>query len=184
MFGLDPTALFIGFAAGVVLWGGLSFIIGWASGIITRRNTPDYEAEVQRLNGRVFELESALNSTVTSAEAELSERAQDAADVQMLRERTQELEQQLAEGSEAGAALAGMTARAEAAERSLENLQNELRGFLVDIRDRASSYLTTGAEDRAASNGADNDASNGDDPLPPAEQQSDPSRTERTPEHH
>jgi len=180
MFGLDPTALFIGFAAGVVLWGGLSFIIGWAHGIITRRNTPDYEAEVQRLNGRVFELESALNTTVTSAEAELSERAQDAADVQALRERTQELEQQLAAGAEAGTALTAMTARAEDAERTLESLQTELRGFLVDIRDRASSYLTTGAEDRAASNGADS----GDDPLRPAEPHSDTSAPEPAPEHH
>jgi chromosome segregation ATPase len=177
MFGLDPTALFIGFAAGVVLWGGRSFIIGWAHGIITRRNTPDYEAEVQRLNGRVFELESALNTTVTSAEAELSERAQDAADVQALRERTQELEQQLAAGAEAGAALSAMTPRAEDAERTLESLQTELRGFLVDIRDRVSRNF---ARERAASNGADS----GDDPLRPAELHSDTSAPEPAPEHH
>lgn len=151
MLGLDLTALIVGFVGGVVLWGGLSFLIDWASGLIKRRNTPDYESEIARLNGRVLELESLVQDTVSTAEyqigelqtsndalqAELAERAQDFENIEPLRARLAELE--------AHAAIADdMAARAEAAEVALEDAKVTLLAAekaLMTIKDRADAHL-------------------------------------------
>jgi len=151
MLGLDLTALIVGFVGGVVLWGGLSFLIDWASGLIKRRNAPDYEGEIARLNGRVLELESMVQDTVSTAEyqigelqtsndalqAELAERAQDAENIEPLRARLAELEAQAAIASD-------MTARAEAAEAALEDAKVTLLAAekaLMTIKDRADAHL-------------------------------------------
>ncbi len=151
MLGLDLTALIVGFVGGVVLWGGLSFLIDWASGLIKRRNAPDYEGEIARLNGRVLELESQVQDIVSTAEhqigelqsvndalqTELAERAQDAENIEPLRARLAELE--------AEAAITGdMTARAETAEAALEDAKVTLLAAekaLMTIKDRADAHL-------------------------------------------
>jgi len=161
MLGLDLTALLVGFAAGAVLWGGLSFLLDWIVGKIKARNTPDYEGEIARLNGRVLELESMVQDTVSTAEfqlgelqasnealqAELAERAHDAENIGPLRERLSELEAQ-------AAVAADMTARAEAAEAALEDAKVTLLAAekaLMTIKDRADAHLSgNGAAPAAA----------------------------------
>lgn len=151
MLGLDLTALIAGFIGGVVLWGGLSFLIDWASGLIKRRNTPDYESEIARLNGRVLELESQVQDIVSTAEhqigelqsvndalqSELAERAQDFENIEPLRARLAELEAQAAIADD-------MTARAETAEAALEDAKVTLLAAekaLMTIKDRADAHL-------------------------------------------
>lgn len=141
MLGLDLTALLVGFAAGAVLWGGLSFLLDWIVGKIKARNAPDYVGEIARLNGRVLELESMVQDTVSTAEyqigelqasndalqAELAEREQNAMDLEPMRQRMAELE-----------------ARAEAAESSLDEAKVTLLAAeraLLSIKERAAAHL-------------------------------------------
>lgn len=141
MLGLDLTALIVGFVGGVVLWGGLSFLIDWAGGLIKQRNTPDYEGEIARLNGRILELESQVQDTVSTAEyqigelqtanealqAELAEREQDAMDLEPMGQR-----------------MAVLEARAEAAEASLEEAKVTLLAAeraLLSIKEHAAAHL-------------------------------------------
>jgi len=163
MFGLDNVSLFVGFTAGVVLWGGLSFFIEWITRLIKARNTPDYPAEIARLNGRILQLESAVNDAANGAHhdlyelqaqnealrAELAQREQADADTDHLLDR--------ASGTEA--ALGQMTARAEraealveeakvtliAAEKALRELEQKNRESLLEIQERSSMFLDSGA---------------------------------------
>jgi len=162
MFGLDTTALIIGFAAGVVLWGGLSFVIEWVTKLIKARNTPDYPAEVARLNGRVLELESALKDATNGTQYELGELQSNnqalMAELSEHQQATANAQDMLSRASDTEAALAETTARAEraeatleeakstliAAERALQDLAQRYRESLNEIQERSSAPLNGG----------------------------------------